>query len=428
MARICGLCPSMPMWILRHGRRFGPPCPRAFHSPSPSPSASASMPVPSTARQGIAQQCPRGDRKVQRVLRTTTGDVHGRGLPASAHDADVRHGPVRADQTQEALDEAGRLPKGHAGKDLHRFRDIASRYPAGQRSGLSGSPRHRLQAADRAGRSMAAPGPFPHRTDLSGHCRAMPCRSVDRREAALLQRSGAARRYGFAQAPQPPRRIHKMNPGQYPRNKACPLTDSALRSNVTGGRFDPGMAWHAAPSGKHGRQRTFSNAAIQACLTTARKGIAQQCPERGPVGDARRRVWRKVHLAVDESTLEVRTVEITGSGVGPSRQIALQSPVGQWMRPCCLTCPARSPGTSRSRRSPRTVPMTPAAAATPSQAGAPEPSSHPGAMPGRGRMTAPGPQAGTRPCAPSNAPAGPSGVIGAATEVLPIRWTGSGAF
>ena len=33
-------------------------------------------------------------------------------------------------------------------------------------------------------------------------------------------------------------------------------------------------------------------------------------------GGARRRVWRKVHLAVDESTLEVRAVEITGSGVG----------------------------------------------------------------------------------------------------------------
>ena len=33
-------------------------------------------------------------------------------------------------------------------------------------------------------------------------------------------------------------------------------------------------------------------------------------------GGARRRVWRKVHLAVDESTLEVRAVEITGSHVG----------------------------------------------------------------------------------------------------------------
>ena len=33
-------------------------------------------------------------------------------------------------------------------------------------------------------------------------------------------------------------------------------------------------------------------------------------------GRALRRVWRKVHLAVDEATLEIRAVKITGSGVG----------------------------------------------------------------------------------------------------------------
>ena len=33
-------------------------------------------------------------------------------------------------------------------------------------------------------------------------------------------------------------------------------------------------------------------------------------------GGARRRVWRKVHLAIDEATLEVRAVEFTDSSVG----------------------------------------------------------------------------------------------------------------
>lgn len=33
-------------------------------------------------------------------------------------------------------------------------------------------------------------------------------------------------------------------------------------------------------------------------------------------GGAKRRVWRKVHLAIDEATLEVRAVEITGSDIG----------------------------------------------------------------------------------------------------------------
>ena len=31
--------------------------------------------------------------------------------------------------------------------------------------------------------------------------------------------------------------------------------------------FDPTMTWHAAPTGKRGRQPDYSNAAIQTCLT-----------------------------------------------------------------------------------------------------------------------------------------------------------------
>ena len=153
--------------------------------------------------------------------------------------------------------------------------------------------------------------------------------------------------------------------------------------------FDPGMAWHTAPSGRRGRQQTFSDAAIQACLTIKvlfglplrqttgsvasllklaeldwpvpdhstlcrrQKTLAVQLPCRGSAGPlhllvdnealsaigqrtmpngikvrgegewharkhggARRRVWRKVHLAVDEATLEVRAVEITASQGG----------------------------------------------------------------------------------------------------------------
>ena len=36
---------------------------------------------------------------------------------------------------------------------------------------------------------------------------------------------------------------------------------------------------------------------------------------------ARRRIWRKVHLAVDETTLEVRDVEITESRVGDAPKL-----------------------------------------------------------------------------------------------------------
>jgi len=76
-------------------------------------------------------------------------------------------------------------------------------------------------------------------------------------------------------------------------------------------------------------------------------------------GGPKRRVWRKLHLGIDEEALEIRAVEITGRHIGdapilpglldqipedqetgrvtaPSRQIALQSPAGQWMAP--MTC------------------------------------------------------------------------------------------
>ena len=33
-------------------------------------------------------------------------------------------------------------------------------------------------------------------------------------------------------------------------------------------------------------------------------------------GGPKRRVWRKIHLGIDEQTLEIRAVEITGSHIG----------------------------------------------------------------------------------------------------------------
>ena len=33
-------------------------------------------------------------------------------------------------------------------------------------------------------------------------------------------------------------------------------------------------------------------------------------------GGAKRRVWRKIHIGIDEETLEVRAVEVTGSNIG----------------------------------------------------------------------------------------------------------------
>lgn len=141
--------------------------------------------------------------------------------------------------------------------------------------------------------------------------------------------------------------------------------------------FDPFMQWEAAPSGRRGRQQAYSDAAIQACLaikvllglplrqTTGfvasllelsglgwavpdfstlsrrQKTLDVTIPYRGSKGalhllvdstgikvegegewhtrkhgGSKRRVWRKIHLGIDEETLEIRAVEVTSGNVG----------------------------------------------------------------------------------------------------------------
>lgn len=141
--------------------------------------------------------------------------------------------------------------------------------------------------------------------------------------------------------------------------------------------FDPEMSWEAAPTGRRGRQQSYSDAAIQTCLsmkvlfgmalrqTTGfvesllqlvgldwtvpdfstlsrrQKTLAVNIPYRGSKGPLhllidstgikvegegewharkhggpKRRVWRKIHFGIDEETLEVRAVEITGCHIG----------------------------------------------------------------------------------------------------------------
>jgi hypothetical protein len=61
---------------------------------------------------------------------------------------------------------------------------------------------------------------------------------------------------------------------------SSPMAREALkRRNLLTIWFDPAMTWDAARSGKRGRQQTFSDAAIQTCLTMKGEGR----PEAGPV-------------------------------------------------------------------------------------------------------------------------------------------------
>ena len=141
--------------------------------------------------------------------------------------------------------------------------------------------------------------------------------------------------------------------------------------------FDPDMTWRPPPTGKRGRQPSFSDAAIQTCLamkvlfglplrqTTGfiqsllklvgldwvvpdfstlcrrQRTLNVTIPYRGGVGPlnllidstgiksegegewnarkhggSKRRIWRKIHIGIDEEMLEVRAVEVTGSNIG----------------------------------------------------------------------------------------------------------------
>ncbi len=141
--------------------------------------------------------------------------------------------------------------------------------------------------------------------------------------------------------------------------------------------FDPEMVWTPPPTGRRGRQCKFSVAAIQTCLTmkvlfgmplrqTAgfvesllrlvgldwsvpdfstlcrrQKTLSVSLPYRGGSGSLnlliertgikaegegewnarkhggpKRRIWRKIHIGIDEERLEVRAVEVTTSNIG----------------------------------------------------------------------------------------------------------------
>lgn len=141
--------------------------------------------------------------------------------------------------------------------------------------------------------------------------------------------------------------------------------------------FDPAMTCEAAPTGKRGRQPDYRDAAVQTCLTMKalfgmalrqmtgfvesllrlidldwtvpnfstlsrrQKSLKVNIPYRGSAGPlhllidstgikvegegewnarkhggTKRRVWRKIHIGIDEQTLEIRAAEFKPSDIG----------------------------------------------------------------------------------------------------------------
>jgi len=166
-------------------------------------------------------------------------------------------------------------------------------------------------------------------------------------------------------------------PTKYKTTNWSTYNDALKRRGSLAIWFDPEMIWTPLPSGKRGRQQQFSDAAIQTCLTlkvlfgmplrqTAgfvesllklagldwavpdystlcrrQQTLNVSLPYRGSSGPlnllidstgikaegegewnarkhggSKRRIWRKIHIGIDEETLEVRAVEVTGSNIG----------------------------------------------------------------------------------------------------------------
>ena len=167
------------------------------------------------------------------------------------------------------------------------------------------------------------------------------------------------------------------SPTKYKTTNWSSYNDSLKRRGSLSIWFDPEMVWVPPPSLRRGRQENFSDAAIQACLTLKvlfglplrqttgfmqslllligldwvvpdfstlcrrQRTLKVSLPYRGGTGPlnllidstgikaegegewnarkhggSKRRIWRKVHIGIDEETLEVRAVEITSSNVG----------------------------------------------------------------------------------------------------------------
>ena len=125
-------------------------------------------------------------------------------------------------------------------------------------------------------------------------------------------------------------------------------------------------------------------------------------------GGTKRRVWRKIHIGIDEKTLEIRAAELTTSDVGdvePASATGSSEPARDVAR-------ASRPDPTRSgnrQRHCRRCLRHPPRAMKPSPHAGPQPSSSRARTPSRGSPTLPARSRATRPCVHPNASAGRSG-------------------
>ncbi|VDC16567.1 hypothetical protein PARPLA_00005 [Rhodobacteraceae bacterium THAF1] len=236
------------------------------------------------------------------------------------------------------------------------------------------------------------------------------------------------------------------------------------------------MTWEATPTGKRGRQRTYSDRAIQTCLTITvlfdlalrqttgfvesllqlsgldwtvpdfstlsrrQKTLDVSIPYRGSEGPLHLLIPSRDHTSHDpagQRTAPGSRSRAKGNGMpasmaapnavcsarftsGLTRKLwkfgQSSSPAAtSAMRPCCPNCSTRSRPTRRSAASLRTAPTTPESATMPSPTGALPLSFRPARTPNPGSRTRLARLRATRPSAHRNTSAERSGGNGVAT-------------
>ncbi len=131
-------------------------------------------------------------------------------------------------------------------------------------------------------------------------------------------------------------------------------------------------------------------------------------------GASKRRVWRKVHIGIDEETLEIRAVEVTSSNVGDAPMLPeLLKQIGPDQEIATVT--AELPADAPPVRAPLATPTIRAPAMTPSPTTVRQQSFRPAATPGHGSRTRQAPGRATGTCGRPSILAGRSGGTGAGT-------------
>lgn len=113
----------MPIWILRQTLRFEPP-------------VFAGVPLAFTLDLSPGAV----DQQVQGAVRTTSGNVDLQGLLGPRQRAEVGDYLVRADQSQQPIDEPGRLPQRHPEQRFHRHAGLDRSSRAAVRACRSAQP------------------------------------------------------------------------------------------------------------------------------------------------------------------------------------------------------------------------------------------------------------------------------------------------